>query len=117
MSELPKNAKDHYLGKGGKGKQNCAQSILQAFIGNFKIDEQMIKQFGGYGGGGAPEGVCGAYFAARHLLEKKSPDKLEEFDAFFLKEASSLSCKEIRGNRKLSCLGCIEKSAEFLARQ
>ena len=107
-------AKKHYLGKDGHARLNCAQSVLVAFKEHFGIDEKTIAKYLSYGGGNAPEGRCGAYCAARHIIEQKQPDKLREFETFFLNAAGSLKCKEIRQGRKLSCVGCVEKAAEFV---
>ncbi|MFA6418201.1 MAG: C-GCAxxG-C-C family protein [Candidatus Margulisiibacteriota bacterium] len=106
-------AKNHYLGK-GTPRLNCAQSVIKAFQEHFGHDDKAVAEFLACGSGNAPGGVCGAYYAARHLLEKKSPDKISEFDSWFKEKACSLSCKEIRQGRKLSCLGCVEKAAEFV---
>jgi hypothetical protein len=112
---MPVNkAKNHYLGK-TQPRLNCAQAVIKAFEERFGINEATFKKFASYGGGGAPEGLCGAYCAARHLIEIRSPDKVKEFEDFFLAQAGSLKCTEIRKDKKLSCLGCVEKAAEFTA--
>jgi hypothetical protein len=98
-------AKAHYIGKGGKGKLNCAQAVIAAFEERFGYHD--LKH--------TPGGVCGAYAAAKDILAKHYPDKVAEFDQFFLGQAGSLNCAEIRGKRQLSCLGCVEKAAEFVA--
>ena len=110
-----KKARDHYLGKGGKGRLNCAQAVVAAFQERFGFSDAEVLKYLGHGGGGAPGGVCGAYAAAKDLLAKHYPDKVKEFEQFFLGQAGSLSCAEIRGKRELSCLGCVEKAAEFVA--
>ena len=110
------HAKDHYLGKNGHQRLNCAQSILAAFKAHFQVGDQEIEKFLAHGGGNAPGGVCGAYFAAKSLIKKHHPDKLTEFENFFLAQAGSLKCRDIRQLKKLSCLGCIEKSAEFVSK-
>ena len=109
-------AKDYYTGKGKKERFNCGQAILKAFQDKFKVDEDLVKEFNSYGSGRAPGNVCGAYFAARKILEKHHPEKAEEFERFFIEKAGALKCSDIRNFKKLSCLGCIEKSAEFLAK-
>ena len=109
-------AKKHYLGKDGFEKMNCAQAIIKAFQGNYAIGEDEIKKYMAHGGGRAPDGVCGAVYAARELLIKHHPEKIKEFDQFIIGLAGSDKCLEIRKLRKLSCLGCIERSAEFLAK-
>ncbi len=109
-------AKDFYTGKGKKERFNCGQAILKAFQKRFKVEEDLIKEFKAYGKGEAPENLCGAYYAARKILEKHHPDKLRDFECFFIEKAGALNCLAIRNLKKLSCLGCIEKSAEYLAK-
>ncbi|MDD4179528.1 MAG: C-GCAxxG-C-C family protein [Candidatus Margulisbacteria bacterium] len=103
-------AKKHYLGKDGHERLDCAQSILKAFAELDNADKESLCK----GGGRAPGGECGAYCAAKHLLAKKNPDKLREFEDYFRQLAGSLKCNEIRQLRKLSCLGCVGKAAEYL---
>ncbi len=108
-------AKAHYLGSGGVGRLNCAQAIIKAFSERYKLDQELIGLFAGHGGGNAPGGLCGAYYAARHILEKHHPEKVAEFEKYFCDQAGSLECKPIRKLKKLSCLGCIEKAADYLS--
>ena len=103
-------AKKHYLGKDGYEKLNCAQSILKVFSGLDQDQKETLCK----GGGQAPGGVCGAFCAAKHLLEKNHSEKLKEFVDYFKNVAGSLNCREIRAMRKLSCVGCVEKAAEYL---
>lgn len=107
-------ARNHYLGKEGLKRLNCAQSVISAFKEKYEIDDDTIDLFKGYGGGNAPEGVCGAFYAGMFALEKQAPEKIEEFKKYFIENAGSLSCREIRTNKKLSCVGCVEKSSEYL---
>ncbi|MFH1386890.1 MAG: C-GCAxxG-C-C family (seleno)protein [bacterium] len=107
-------AKDHYLGRGKEGRFNCAQAIIKAFQEKFQLDDKLVKLFSSHGGGNAPGNVCGAYFAACHIIKQHHPNKLTDFQTFFLSHAGSVKCQEIRGQKKLSCLGCIEKSAEYV---
>ena len=109
-----KKAKDHYLGRNNLRRLNCAQSVLAAFKGHYGISDQEIEAAVSHGSGNAPGGVCGAYSAARQVLEKNQPDKLADFDQYFHALAGSLSCRQIRKDKKLSCLGCVEKAAEYL---
>ena len=112
---MPVNkAKNHYLGK-SQPRLNCAQAVIKAFEERLGIDETTFRKFASYGSGGAPQGLCGAYCAARHLIELRAPEKLKEFETFFFDQAGSLKCTEIRKNKKSSCLGCVEKAAEFTA--
>lgn len=110
---LGKKAKDYYLGKLG-AKLNCAQAVLAAFENDFNINEEVIKHFSKYGRGNAPQGLCGSYHAGKYIIEKFHPEKLKEFELFFVGAAKSLHCKNIRAMKKLSCVGCVEKAEEFL---
>ena len=106
-------AKKHFLGKEGHERLDCAQSILRAFAHLAPQFKEALCQ----GGGRAPDGECGAYCAAKHLLAMKCPEKLKGFEEHFEKLAGSLKCDEIRKLKKLSCLGCVEKAAEYLHSQ
>lgn len=107
-------AKNNYTGQSGCSRMNCAQAVLSAFREDFDIDESMVDTFKGYGGGRAPGGLCGAYYAVRYILDEKDPSRLEELEKHFLEHAGALECRNIRGLKKLSCVGCVEKSSEFL---
>ena len=101
-------AKKHYLGKDNHEKLDCAKSILKAFEHLDKGTSESICK----GGGRAPNGECGAICAAKALLNNQ--DKSQALDKLFIEIAGSSKCHEIRMARKLSCLGCVEKAAEFL---
>ena len=108
MSKSQK-AKKHFLGQEQHERLNCADAILKAFDFDLKGHCR--------GGGLSPGGECGAYCAAKNILEQEHSEKLSEFENFFLKQAGSLDCREIRKKRSLSCLGCVEKAAEFIEQQ
>lgn len=107
-------AKNNYIGRGGCQRMNCAQSVLSAFKEEFNISDELVARFGSYGGGRAPEGLCGAYYAVKYILSKENPQRLEELEKHFLNHAGALQCSNIKGLKKLSCVGCVEKSSEFL---
>lgn len=112
---MPVNtAKNHYLGKDGYKRMNCAQSVISAFKEKFDLSTEIIESFRAYGAGRAPEGLCGAFYAARYILEKSAADKSTELEKYFLDQAGAVKCHEIRAGKKLSCIGCVEKCAEFL---
>jgi len=108
-------AKKHFTGRAGR-RLHCGQAILEAFKEKFPVPEEIVRQFHGYGAGKAPEGHCGAFYAARVLLEKHFPEKLAHFEKTFSELAGSTKCKEIRNARRLSCLECVEKAGEYLER-
>lgn len=112
---MPVNrAKKHYLGHDGFERLNCSLSIVTAFQDELMLKEDYVRSFKAFGGGRAPEGICGAFYAANMLLNSIYPDNIKEFEKYFLEQASSIKCKEIRENKKLSCVGCVEKSSEYL---
>ncbi|MCX6914223.1 MAG: hypothetical protein NT167_14415, partial [Verrucomicrobia bacterium] len=63
------------------------------------------------GAGRAPEGLCGAVYAACLL----APSRAEELKAAFAARLGSLHCKEIRAAKKHPCAECVAQGAELLA--
>lgn len=112
---LIERAKAYYLGRGGYEKSNCAQAVANTFVKELQLNDVDLGVFGGLGGGRAPTGECGALYAAKVVLGKAGrQDKIKELETRFRNDAGSLSCREIRGSRKLPCVGCVEKCAAFL---
>ena len=108
-------AKAHYLGRDGHMKLNCAQSIVGAYREKFSApQDDMLDQFARYGGGRAPGGECGSLYAAMILLDKSHPARLKACEEVLRHHAGSTKCKEIRALGRLSCVGCVEKVAEYL---
>ena len=109
-------ALEHYLGKNGKVRKNCAQAVLCGFQSSLNITETQIDAFSVYGTGKAPENICGAIYAAQTLLEKETDAKsIEKLQAYFTEYAGSVKCREIRGHKKMSCMGCVENATRFVA--
>lgn len=116
---MPKKARDffhdpihHY---------NCAQAILKAFQEKYNLPDKIIIDFAKYGGGRAPEGLCGALYAANYLilnipaLSQHSPKLYQTLCAAFSAKASAITCKEIRKAKQLSCEGCVDLVDAHLA--
>jgi hypothetical protein len=95
-------------------KLNCAQSILRGFQDKKAVAEDKILAARALGGGRAPEGLCGALYAAMELA--KSPDSSKTLADAFIQNAGSDKCREIRKLGKLTCEGCVRLAAEQLAR-
>lgn len=93
---------------------NCAQSVLSAFKEKFNLDDDLVDSFKAYGGGRAPAGLCGAYYAVKFIVDRHDKEKAEKLEQYFLEHAGALECSHIKQLRKLSCVGCVEKSSEFL---
>ena len=106
-------AVDYYLNK-NTNNLNCAQAVISAFKEKFSLSEDSVGLFGSYGSGRAPGGECGAYYAAKFILNGKHQDKIRECEEMFLSHAGSTKCREVRQLNKLPCIGCIEKAAQFI---
>lgn len=89
---------------------------MHVFKEKFSLSDKEIASFGAWGGGRAPGGYCGAFYAAKVVLEKSRPEKLRECENIFLAQAGSTKCKDIKSSRKMSCVDCVEIIAESLER-
>ena len=103
-------AKNFYLGQDGNRRMNCALAIMSAFKESHKLSEEQVNRVGRCGSGMAPDGLCGAYYAATVILE----DEVGILEEKFKEKAGSLKCKEIRTGKMLSCVGCVEHSAKII---
>ncbi len=110
---MKETAKAYFLGKKGT-RLNCAQSVAEPFRDKFPLDGKTASTLPACGGGRAPEGYCGAFYAAKCILEQHFPDRSTEGMEMLLSAAGSLKCLEVKALRKLSCVGCVEKSAEVV---
>lgn len=94
---------------------NCAMSIAYAFAReNGKLEQDAragAEMFRKFGGGGAPNGTCGALYVAKLM----QPDHAESLEIFFRRGAKNCSkCKEIRPNSIIPCNRCVELAGEAL---
>ncbi len=99
----------------GKEGYNCAQAILKAFQHDYNVSECVIDQASEKGRGRAENGICGALYAAHHLIKEHSIIKAINKD--FILKGGSLECIEIRKNRKLSCKDCVKLAAHNIQEQ
>ena len=98
-------ALNHFLGKEGCPRLNCAQAVAVSY----DTDDDLIMKFDGYGSGNAPDGWCGAAYSASFLI--KDSQIVEES---FRNNAGAVICKDIRKLRQLSCLGCVELATKLV---
>ena len=96
----------------GKEKYNCAQAVLKAFCDKYDISEKDIDSFQGYGGGRAPEGLCGALYAICYMRPDLAPKLQKEFE----KIVGAIHCRTIRRDNTTPCRECVRLAAELLAR-
>ncbi len=109
-------ATNHFLAKEGLEKKNCAQAILCAFQEEFQIPQGLIESFKEYGGGRAPDGICGAVYAAEFILGIAGVLEDDSNVVSHIQNlAGSAKCKEIKSHKKLSCLGCVEQCTSYIS--
>lgn len=112
--DIRKQAENYYLGKPGFTRLNCAQAVLKAFQEKYDIEEERIQGFKLYGGGRAEGGLCGAYYAAKVLLEEHAPDQIADLEESFHQQAGALRCKEIKSGTKFPCVDCVKACVGFI---
>lgn len=100
------------------GAYSCSQSVMCAFCDEAGISHDEAKYIAAPYAGGAKV-KCGAVLGAMLILEKKygkeKAEKLQEqMENEFRKKVSAVNCREIRGGRLRSCLGCVEDAAKIL---
>ncbi len=86
---------------------NCAQSVA-AGLGR----EDMVKTLADAGGGRAPEGICGALYAA---LLAAPEAKREEIRREFASRAGSVFCRELKTVHRFPCVECVRLAAGLAA--
>jgi hypothetical protein len=89
----------------GKEKYNCAQAVTKAFQEKLNIPEHIIESYKNKGGGKAPGGVCGSFYAAQKLFD--TPEDIAALKELFVKYAGSTQCNEIRKLKKVDCTGTV----------
>ncbi|MFA6102585.1 MAG: C-GCAxxG-C-C family (seleno)protein [Victivallaceae bacterium] len=97
----------------GVEKYNCAQAVLKFFEDHAAVSPEKIEEFKLFGGGRAPDGVCGAIYAAEHILNDRT--LIDELKETFKREAGSHCCREIKAAGRLSCAGCVDLAADLCA--
>ena len=85
---------------------SCAQAVYAAFA---DVDEEKLAFLKENSGGHAPDGKCGALFAAEQLCGT-------DIDAEFEKKAGALQCLVLKRECKTSCQDCVKIAAEIVAK-
>lgn len=88
---------------------NCAQSVA---AGAGRLD--LVPELAAMGGGRAPDGLCGALYAALRLLPETEH---EETKRQFAATAGAIRCREIKGAAvPFPCVKCVELAERLLKR-
>ncbi len=93
----------------GKQRNNCAQAVLRAYADVAGVGPCCIERFSQFGSGRAPEGQCGALFAAKAMLH--DPAARRAVEDSFLRAAGSTACREIRREGRITCKQCVQTAA------
>jgi len=75
---MKETAKAYYLGKKGPQRLNCAQSIAVTLQEKYPLEDEAMAPFSTGGGGRAPEGYCGAFYATKSILDRHFPKDTAE---------------------------------------
>lgn len=95
---------------------NCAQSVLCGLKDTLNLSDEMIDSYSQFGTGRAPDNVCGAVYAAETIMRiEEKTEQVEILREYFIKNAGSIQCKEIRTAKKMSCKTCVETATGILA--
>ncbi len=93
---------------------SCSQAVLLGFREEFGVTERDVEEFARYRGGLAPEGYCGALYAANTLLARRGLGPVtEEFRAV----AGAAKCREIKGSLKIPCVECVRLADSLVAQK
>lgn len=88
---------------------SCAQTVYAAFATD--ADAQTMDFMKQNSGGRAPEGMCGALFAAMRL----APERAEELAKKFAERVGDTACLKIKREHKTPCAECVRAAAELLS--
>jgi hypothetical protein len=94
----------------GKYRYNCAQAVLKAYAALVGVGDACLDRFAQYGSGRAPNGECGALYAAKALVA--DPDTKQEVERQFLAIAGMTTCRDIRKGRRVSCEQCVQAASD-----
>jgi hypothetical protein len=106
------NAAAYFRGEHG---YNCAQAVLKAFAPSVGLDQSCLDRFSHFGSGRAPEGECGALFAAKALF--RDAVARQAVERTFVATAGNTKCRDIRNGRTLSCEQCVQTAADAVFMQ
>lgn len=85
---------------------NCAQTICAAFG-----REDLLEAMKSCGGGKAPEGTCGALYAAMTLAGDNAACVKEAFCA----KHGACTCRDLKGGTpRVACQDCVATAAKLL---
>jgi hypothetical protein len=90
---------------------NCAQAVSAAHQAVTGRQGSAVADFQLLGGGRAPDGECGALYAACHL----APEAAARLRTGFAARAGATGCRPLKRERRFPCTECVGLAAELLA--
>lgn len=84
-------------------KHNCAQAIAYKWA-RLYADADIVEHYAPYVGGRAPEGYCGALYAAMQAC----PDQADRIKRAFASRCGALHCHDIKSAARTPCEVCVD---------
>ena len=94
----------------GKRRYNCAQAVLKAYAPLVGLEDACLERFSHFGSGQAPEGECGALFAAKSVFQDSAVK--QEIENEFIRAAGNKKCRDIRKGKTFTCGQCVQTAAD-----
>jgi hypothetical protein len=104
---MKESAADHFKSRRG----GCAQSVALAWRDKKDPASTHAERFAALGSGRAPDGLCGALYAARELAGDHKEKLTEQFKE---NAGGHTTCRGIRKNRIMPCTDCVSLAAGLL---
>ena len=93
----------------------CAQAVWKAYAAQAGLDEACLESLSRFGGGRAPDGECGALFAAKSLFQDRAAQRAIE--NIFVRAAGDATCRAIRKGKTFTCGQCVQTAADAVLAQ
>ncbi len=106
MNELKDLISRYFHGTEGYNCYQAVLKIIQIKNPSLNITEDDINEGRQFGGGRAPEGLCGALFSIlKNAKTEKEYNRFKEnFSSYFNNE---ITCRGIKGQKIFSCNDCV----------
>lgn len=92
-------------------RHNCAQAVANQWKYLYNSDD-IVAEYAPYVGGHAPEGLCGALYAAMQAVPEHGEKIREEFQS----RAGAVTCREIKGGTGFPCHSCVALADALIAK-
>ncbi|MGC8624853.1 MAG: hypothetical protein ACP5VQ_06265 [Phycisphaerae bacterium] len=94
---------------------NCAQSVAHSWCEKMSTNCEEYEHLHACGHGRAPDGTCGALYAAKLIA---GPERAAQIEAAFAAASGGFTkCRDIRTHRAMSCVQCVSTAARLLYEQ